>query len=314
MATAMFVGIDISKEQLDVAVSPRQTYETVPNDETGIATLVERLEHLHPQVIALEATGGLERPLVRALVAAGLPVVVANPRQVRDFAKATGRLAKTDRLDAHILARFAEAVQPAVRRLPDDDLQAVRALLARRRQLLEMRTAERNRLDRAAPTVGARIETHLQWLTRELKSLEGDLDEMIRRSPRWQEQERVLQSVPGIGPIMSRTLVADLPELGTLNRRQIAALVGVAPLNRDSGVWRGRRGIWGGRASVRAVLFMATLVATRRNAVIRTFYERLVAAGKAKKVAIVACMRKLLTILNAMMRDHTPWQAMDPAT
>lgn len=306
--TLIFVGMDVSKAQLDVALRPSDERYTLAHDATGIETVGARLRQVQPTLIVLEATGGLERPLVRALVAAALPVIVANPRQVRDFAKATGQLAKTDRLDARVLARFAEAVRPALRPHPDAATEALAALLTRRRQLLEMLTAEQNRLGRAPKQVHRRIRAHVTWLTAEVARVEEDLDDAIRQSPVWREQEDLLQSVPGIGPVMSRTLLAELPELGTLNRKQIAALVGVAPLNRDSGTLRGKRMVWGGRAPVRAALYMATLVATKWNPVIRHFYLRLRAAGKAPKVALVACMRKLLTILNAMMKQRTPWR------
>jgi transposase len=247
---------------------------------------------------------------VRALVAAALPVIVANPRHVRDFAKATGQLAKTDRLDAVVLARFAEAVRPPRRPHPDAATDALAALLARRRQLLDRLTAEKNRLSTAPTRVQRRIRAPVTWLTAELARLNEDLDGAIRQSPVWCEQEDLLQSTPGVGPVMSRTLLADLPELGTLNRKQIAALVGVAPLNRDSGALRGKRQVWGGRAPVRAALYMATLVATKCNPVIRSFYLRLRGVGKAPKVALVACMRTLVTILNAMMKHRTPWRAL----
>jgi len=258
-------------------------------------------------LIVLEATGGIERQLVRALVSAELPVVVVNPRQVRDFAKASGQLAKTDAIDAMVLARFAEAIRPTVRPLPDESLLELRALIARRRQLTEMIVAERNRLTAASKSVRKRINTHIRWLEAELGRADKDLDQSIRQSPIWKENEDLLRSVPGIGPVISRTLLAELPELGQLNRKQIAALVGIAPLNRDSGTLRGRRTIWGGRATVRAALYMAALVASRRNAVIRDFYKRLRNTGKAPKVALVACMRKLLTILNAMIKHRTCW-------
>jgi transposase len=255
----------------------------------------------------LEATGGIERQLTRALASAELPIVVINPRQVRDFAKASGQLAKTDIIDAIVLARFAEAIRPAVRPLPDDTLLELRALISRRRQLTEMIVAERNRLSQASKSVKRRIEAHIRWLQAELGRADKDLDQSIRQSPIWKENENLLRSVPGIGPVVSRTLLAELPELGKLNRKQIAALVGIAPLNRDSGTLRGRRAVWGGRATVRATLYMAALVASRRNAVMRAFYQRLRNAGKAPKLALVACMRKLLTILNAMIKHRTYW-------
>lgn len=255
----------------------------------------------------LEATGGVERQLTRALASAELPVVVVNPRQVRDFAKATGQLAKTDAIDAVVLARFAETVRPVLRPLPDEVTLELRALIARRRQITEMMVAERNRLRGASQSVTKRIDAHIRWLEAELQRADKDLDQSIRQSPIWQENEDLLRSVPSIGPVISRTLLAELPELGQLNRKQIAALVGIAPLNWDSGTLRGRRAIWGGRASVRAVLYMAALVASRHNTVMRVFYKRLRDAGKAPKVALVACMRKLLTILNSMIKHKTRW-------
>jgi transposase len=306
-APAVFVGIDVSKARLDVALRPTGDGWAVANDERGIAVLVDRLRGLSPTLIVLEATGGLELPPTGTLAAAGLPVVVVNARQVRDFAKATGRLAKTDALDAAILAQFAEAVRPALRPLPDAATQALSALLTRRRQLLEMRTAEQNRLGSARSQVHKGIRAHITWLEHRLADLDLDLGRTIRESPVWREKEDLLQSTPGVGPVLARTLLADLPELGTLNRKQVAALVGVAPLNRDSGTLRGRRTIWGGRAPVRAALYMSALAATRFNPVIKAFYQRLCAAGKAKKVALTACMHKLLLILNAMMKHGTPW-------
>jgi transposase len=306
-ASRSFVGVDVSKGRLDVAVRPSGESASFSNDELGIKPLVNRLGEIQPTLIVLEATGGIERQLVRALVSAELPVVVVNPRQVRDFAKASGQLAKTDAIDAMVLARFAEAIRPTVRPLPDESLLELRALIARRRQLTEMIVAERNRLTAASKSVRKRINTHIRWLEAELGRADKDLDQSIRQSPIWKENEDLLRSAPGIGPVISRTLVAELPELGQLNRKQIAALVGIAPLNRDSGTLRGRRSIGGGRAAVRAALYMAALVATRRNAVIRAFYKRLRDAGKAPKVALVACMRKLLTILNAMIKHRTRW-------
>jgi transposase len=302
-----FIGIDVSKARLDMAVRPSGERESISNDEAGIKTLVERMGGLRPVLIVLEASGGLERKVTRALASAELPVVVVNPRQVRDFAKATGRLAKTDRMDAEVLALFGEAVRPALRPLADEVLLELRALIARRRQITEMIVAERNRLCGASRAVQKRIDAHIRWLEAELDRADKDLDQSIRQSPIWQENQDLLRSVPGVGPVISRTLLAELPELGRLNRKQIAALVGVAPLNRDSGTLKGRRTIWGGRATVRATLYMAALVASRRNSVIRTFYKRLCNAGKAPKVALVACMRKLLTILNAMIKHKTRW-------
>ena len=306
--TLRFVGIDVAKDHLDLAVRPGQEQWHEPMSEDGRQRIVARLQELRPTLIVLEATGGLERPLVLALAAADLPVAVVNPRQVRDFAKATGRLAKTDRLDAQVLAHFAEALRPPARPLPDEQTQALAELLARRGQLLEMHTAERHRLATVSRVVREQIRRHLSWLEAELASLDDDLDRRLRVDDERAAQATRLQSVPGVGRVLTLTLLADLPELGTLDRHQIAGLVGVAPLNRDSGKRRGPRVIWGGRARVRAVLYMATLVATRFNPVIRAFYQRLSQAGKPKKVALVACMRKLLTILNAMTRNQTSWQ------
>ncbi len=308
----IFVGIDVSKAQLDVAVRPTGETWSVPHDDAGVAAVVARVQPLGPTMIVVEATGGWELRLAGALVGAGLPVAVINPRQARAFARATGQLAKTDRLDALVLARFAEAVRPTPRALPDDTAQELAALLTRRRQLVEMLTAEKNRLGRAQGQVRAQIRTHITWLERQVIARDTDISTLIRRSPVWRERDDLLQSTPGVGPVFSTTLIAELPELGTLSRQQIAALVGVAPLNHDSGTLRGLRTCWGGRASVRAVLYMATLVASRCNPVIRACYERLRAAGKAKKVALVACMRKLLTILNAMLKHLRPW-CPDPA-
>lgn len=276
----MYVGIDVAKAKLDLASSPPQWTETQPNTDDGIAALVKVLQAGAPALIVVEATGGYEWPLVRALVEAALPVIVVNPRQVRDFAKATGQLAKTDAIDAQVLALFAARVQPPVRPQPDAATHELAALLARRRQLVEMLTAEKHRRSRATPAIRKSIQAHLRWLESQLAHLDDDLTRRICQSPVWQAQEEVLRSVPGVGPVMSRTVLAELPELGTLTRRQIAALVGVAPLNRDSGTWRGARTCWGGRASVRTALYMATLVATRCNPVIRRAYQALCARGK----------------------------------
>lgn len=307
-ATAIFVGIDIAKADFVGACRPDGTSWTATNNPEGMAATVTRLQALAPTLIVLEATGGYETALVAVLVAAALPVVVANPRQVRDFAKATGQRAKTDRLDAQRIALFAERVHPDPRPLPDAVLQQLNALMTRRRQLLDMLTAEGNRLEHAAAPIRREITRHSRWLERRVVAVDRDLDGTIQKSPAWRAKENLLRSVPGIGPVVSRTLLADLPELGRLNRKQIAALVGVAPLARDRGTVRGKRVVWGGRAPVRAVLYMGALVATRRNTAIRAFYARLVTAGKPKKVALIACMRKLLTILNAMMRTNTTWQ------
>ncbi len=304
---ACFIGIDVAKAEFVWAQRPAGSAAAVPNEEAGIRGLLEELQRLRPALIVLEATGGYETPLVAALAAAALPVVVANPRQVRDFARATGQLAKTDHIDAQILALFAERVRPAVRPLPDADSQLLTGLLTRRRQLIEMLVAERNRLATALPPVRRNITKHVTWLERQLKDVDRDLDQAVQASPVWRTKENLLRSIPGIGRVVSRTLVASLPELGRLSHKQIAKLVGVAPLARDSGTLRGRRLVWGGRAPVRAALYMAALVASRRNPIIRAFYTRLVAAGKPKKLALTACMHKLLTIANAMLRTQTPW-------
>lgn len=306
--TERYVGIDVAKAGLDVAVRPTDEQWSVPNDEAGIDALIPRLRELPPTLIVLESTGGYGRAVIAALAVAGFCIAVVNPRQVRDFARSTGKLAKTDSLDARALARFAEAVRPEPRPLPDDQARALTAVLERRRQLITMLVAEKNRLHVAAAQVRERIEAHIQWLAAELEELDRDLDRAIRDSPVWRERDELLQSVPGVGKVLSTTLLAELPELGRLTRHQVAALVGVAPLNRDSGTLRGKRTVWGGRAKVRAALYMGTLVATRCNPVIKEFYARLIAKGKAKKVALTACMRKLLTILNAMLRAGTHWQ------
>lgn len=311
------VGIDISKDRLDVACLPAavRSAPTPANDAEGHATLVSWLKEVSPRLIVLEATGGYQRSLVAALAAAALPVVVVNPRQVRDFARALGILAKTDAIDAMVIARFGEKVNPELRPLPDADSAALIDLLARRRQLVELRTAESNRLGQAAsPRIKASIRAVLNTIEKQIKSIDDDLDDRIRRSPAWKEKEDLLTSVPGVGTITARTLMACLPELGATSRQAIAALVGVAPINRDSGTMRGKRTTWGGRSVVRSALYMAALVATRHNPVIKAQYTKLLAAGKAKKLALVACMRKLLIILNAMLRTRTPWRnSLDPA-
>ena len=304
----VFVGIDVAKATLDVALRPPHQTGQISYEEAHLQSLVEQLTELEPTRIVVEATGGLETALVVALVTAGLPVVVIHPRLARDVAKATGRLAKTDRIDAQGLAHYGEAMKPALRPLPDADTQQLRALVVRRRQLVEMMTAEQSRLQTSSERVRESIETHLSGLQQQLANLDDDLDGLLHSSPFWRDQDDLLQSTPGVGPILSRTLIAQVPELGRLHRKEMAALVGVAPFNRDSGTWRGHRTIGGGRAAVRAVLYRSTLVATRYNPVIREFDERLLAAGKAKKVALTACMRKLLTILNAMVKYQQPWQ------
>jgi transposase len=310
-APQVFVGIDVAKAQLDIALRPTGERWAVTNDAPGIAALVTRLQAVQPTLIVLEATGGYHRAVVAALAAAALPLVVMNPRQVRDFAKATGQLAKTDVLDARAVAHFAEAVRPAPRPLPDAQTEELRALLARRRQLIAMRTTEQNRLENVSRRLRADIEAHIAWLNQRVAALDDDLDTTLRASPVWRERQTLYRSVPGIGPVCARTLLFDLPELGTLSRQRIAALVGVAPFNRDSGTLRGTRTTWGGRAHVRATLYMSALVAVRYNPVLKAFYQRLCAAGKAKKVALTACMRKLLTILNAMVKHQKPWHVQE---
>ena len=302
-----YVGIDVAKTNIDIAVRPIGRVWQTSYDGAGIDELVSQLTSLTPTTVVLEATGGLEVPLAAALATAALPVVVVNPRQVRDFAKATGRLAKTDALDAQVLAHFAEAVRPPVRPLRDADTQELSALTTRRGQLMTMLVAEKNRLGRATGAVRPRIQGHITWLEQEIKDLDKDLRQTLRQSPIWREKDDLLRSVPGVGEQLSLSLLAYLPELGTLDRKQIAALVGVAPLNRDSGTMRGKRTVWGGRARVRAVLYMGALVASRFNPVIRTFYQRLLVAGKPKKLALTACMRKLLTMLNAILKTGQYW-------
>jgi len=302
------VGIDVSKAHLDVAIEPTHERWQVANDEVGIRDLVKRLGQLGAERIVLEATGGYELAALAALGCAELPAVAVNPRQVRDFAKAIGRLAKTDVLDAQVLAQFAAVVKPALRPLPDAATRELAGLLARRRQLVEMRTAEMNRLDQAVEAVRPEIREHLRWLDKRLQQLDHDLRDRLRASPLWREKEDLLRSIPGVGPVLSATLLAELPELGTVKHRQLAALVGVAPFNCDSGKSSGTRRIWGGRASVRAVLYMAACTAVRHNPVIRALYQRLVASGKRKKVALIACMRKLLSICNAIIATGQPWR------
>jgi len=302
-----YVGIDVAKSSMDIAVHATEQRWSFPNDDYGISKTVSLLRKLAPVLVVMEASGGIELTLTAALASAGLPLAVVNPRQVRDFAKATGKLAKTDTLDARVMAHFAATVRPVPRPLPNAQAEKFSSILARRRQVIEMLTAEKNRFGTANKAVRQGIEAHIKWLEQELSNIDDELRQSIQRSPVWREKDNLLRSVPGVGPVLSTTLLAELPELGILNRRQIAALVGVAPLNRDSGTMRGKRTVWGGRAPVRATLYMATLVATRYNPVIRRFYQHLCTAGKAKKVAITACMRKLLVILNAMLKHRAPW-------
>jgi transposase len=303
----VFVGIDVSKGKLDVAVRPSGELMSFSNDEDGISVMIDFIKPFSPILIVLEATGGLETASVGMLAAKGLPVVVINPRQVRDFAKATGRLAKTDAIDAHVIAQFGEAVRPEIRPLKDEEAKRLSALITRRRQIVEMMTAEKNRLIAAAPWTRKDIQSHIVWLEKCLKKADKNLNDLLRKSPVWREKDDILQSTPGVGPVLSMTLLSHLPELGTLNRKQIAALVGVAPLNRDSGLFRGKRTIWGGRANIRSVLYMSVTCAIRFNPVIKKFYQRLRDAGKLHKVAMTACMRKLLVILNTMIKNRTRW-------
>ena len=303
-----FVGIDVSKGTLEVATWPEEKNRKVDNTVEGIEGLLKEMIERKPKLIVLEATGGYEAAVAAALAAGGLPVAVINPRQGRDFAKSLGRLAKTDKIDARMLARFGYAVRPEPRELASEETLELQGLLTRRRQLIEMIVAERNRLSMAHPSQKPRLKEHIAWLEEDLKRLDHEMSTRIHNSPIWREKEDLLRSVPGVGPVTVTTLLAELPELGQLNRKKIAALVGVAPYNSDSGKWSGRRIIWGGRASVRQVLYMATLSASRHNPIIRSCYDHLIQEGKATKVALVACMRKLLTILNAMLHSMSAWQ------
>ncbi len=303
------VGIDVSKDRLDVHLRPSGEAFAVARDGKGLENLVERLAALDVSLIVLEATGGFETTVAAALAGAGLPLAVVNPRQIRDFARALGRLAKTDAIDAAVIASFAEKIRPEARPLAPRDARNLGELVARRRQIVEMIGMEANRRRRAADKrLVKKIDRHIAFLEKELADIDAEIDAGVRASPAWREAEDLLTSVPGVGPVTARTLIAELPELGRLDRRKLAALVGVAPFNRDSGTWRGHRMIGGGRTSVRKVLYMAALVATRRNPVIKASYQRLVARGRPKKVAIIACLRQLLTILNAIVRNKTPWQ------
>lgn len=303
-----YVGIDVAKANLDVAVFPDGEAWRTANDGVGIEELTQRLVGLEPEAVVLEATGGLEVALASSLAAAGLPVLVVNPRQVRDFARATGRLAKTDAIDARVLAQFASAVKPERRELPDEATQALKALVVRRRQLQDMLSMEKVRRHTARGVVRQNLQAHIELLERLVRELDDDLDGMIRGSSVWRAKDDLLRSTPGVGPVLSAVLLAQLPELGRLGHKQIAALVGVAPFNRDSGSMRGRRTIAGGRSGVRQALYMGALAATRHDAGLKAFYRRLLAAGKAKKLALVACMRKMLGVLNAVLRDSKPWE------
>lgn len=308
MTVAHFIGIDVSKDHLDIAIRPTHDQLRFLNTDEGVDALVHHLRPLKPTLIVLEATGRYHKLVLSRLLAAGLPAIAINPRQARDFARATGRLAKTDAIDADVLAEFAEKIRPEPRSIADEATQELEAICTRRRQLVTMLSAEKNRLHTAPKNIRSEIQKHIHWLEKEISQLEKDLDKRIRSSPAWCEKDDLLRTCKGIGPITTHTMLSCLPELGTLSGRRIAALVGVAPFNDDTGKHKGPRHVQGGRLDVRAVLYMATLAAIRHNRTIREFHRRLIAAGKAKKVAITACMRKLLTILNAMLRDKKPWQ------
>jgi transposase len=305
---SIHAGVDVSKATLDVAISNRKLVKSFPNDESGVAQVVSYLKEVAPTLTVMEATGGLEKLLAVSLVEAAVPVVVVNPRQVRDFARAKGRLAKTDKIDAGILAEFAYDIHPEVRALTDKQTEEIKAMMGRRQQIIAMTTMEKNRLHLAGPRVKPSVQEHIKWLKQELKSLDKDLEDLIKDSPVWREKDRLFKSVPGVGPVLSLTLLGVLPEIGKLTRKKIASLAGVAPVNRDSGTFRGKRTTKGGRVRVRPPLYMATLSATRSNPVIKEYYNHLLENGKAKKVALTACMRKLLLILNAIVRDNRPWR------
>ena len=308
MDTSVFVGIDVSKATLDVAVRPSNQTWQAANAPDDIDALVARIAALTPTLVVLEATGRYEAPCAAALASAGVPVAVVNPPQVRDFARSTGRLAKTDTLDAALLALFADRVRPEPRPLPDAESEAFAAILARRRQLITMMVAEKNRAHVAAPSVRKSIAKHVRWLEKELGGVDDALVAAIRESTVWRAKDDLLRAIPGVGRVLATTLLADLPELGRLSRREIAALVGVAPINRDSGSFRGQRSVWGGRSTVRTALYMSALAAARSNPPVKALYERLVEKGKPKKVALVACMRKLLVTCNAVVRDGAAWE------
>jgi transposase len=305
--TSTYVGIDVSKGRLDVAIGEQGLFWNVANDEKGIAQLVERMKEVHPELIVLESTGGLELRVMAELYACKIPVALVNPGRVREFARSIGLLAKTDKLDARLLARFAEAVRPQVTHLPDEQEQHLIALVTRRRQLIEMLVAEQNRLNTVRLSMRENLEEHITWLRQALKDLDQEIQEFIQQSPVWKDKQDLLQSVPGVGPVTACTLLAELPELGSLDRKRIAALVGVAPFNDDSGHRRGKRRVKGGRSSVRNVLYMAALSASKFNPILNHFYQSMIKRGKEKKVALIACMRKLLTFLNAILRDQKQW-------
>ena len=308
MKEDVFVGIDVSKDQVDVALRPGGQFHVFSNGVSGLDELVQRLVEISPSLVVLEATGGYELRLTAALLKAALPAVIVNPRKARDFAKAVGKLAKTDKIDADLLAHYAEAIRPPVRPLPDQQQQELSLLLSRQRQLIDMLTMEKNRFHNCpSHRVKLDVETHVKWLNNQIKDLDKDIGNLIRQTPTWRAKDELYQTVPAVGPRVSRGMIAYLPELGTLNRKKIAALTGLAPYNRDSGKMRGKRTTWGGRGKIRSLLYMAAVASLRFNPVIRRFYERLTGLGKPKKLALTACMRKLLTILNAMARTGSPW-------
>jgi transposase len=309
MSSEAYIGVDVSKDLLDVKVLPSNKAQQFSNDDPGIKKFITFIKKIDPQLIVLESTGGLEMLAVSSLVEKHLPTVVINPRQIRDFAKATGRLAKTDSIDADTIARFARDIRPEIRPIKDEHTQLLSALNARRRQIVDMLVAEKNRLYSAPKPNIKSIQKHIQYLERTLEDINKDINKTIKKSPTWRENDRILQSFKGVGPVLSATLLCDLPELGTLNRKKIAALVGVAPLNCDSGRFRGRRRIKGGRADVRRKLYMAAVASIRHNPMMKKFYHKLIDAGKPPKLALTACMRKILTILNAMMKNRTYWIA-----
>jgi transposase len=311
--SALYVGIDVAKARVDVALGRQGAVFQVARDDKGLAELVKRLKEVKVELVVMEATGGLQLPVAAALSVAGLSVAVVNPRQVREFARAAGKLAKTDALDARVLAHLGEALRPPARPLLDEETRKLEALLTRRRQMVEMLVAEKNRVQVAHAAARPLIQKHIAWLEEQLKQVDKDLGSAVRNSPMWRGKDDILRSVPGVGPVLAITLMAELPELGQLNRKQVASLAGVAPHACDSGTLKGKRMVWGGRAALRAALYMATLSAVRCNEVVRALYERLIKVGKPKKVALVACMRKLLTILNAMVRTKKHWNEADPA-
>lgn len=307
MGNSKYIGIDVAKNSMEVAVNDSKEHWEYANDENGLAKLLAKMKRLSPALIVMESTGGYEIEIAAELQSNKFPVAVVNPRQIRDFARSVGILAKTDILDARVIARFAAMVQPEARVLPGEEIQKLGAIMMRRRQIIAMRTSEKNRLYSADSTVKKRIQVHIEWLNKELEDIDKELRQMIKENPDLKEKDEMIDGVPGVGPNLTITLLSELPELGSLNRKKMAALAGVAPFNRDSGKMRGKRTIWGGRKNVRTALYMATLVATRYNPILKAYYNHLLEAGKLKKVALIACMHKLLSILNAMLKTKTKW-------